>query len=63
MIIAVYWMPQKLLRVNYGTLFSVLLTKCVPMCVIKLILDSYIKQKACALWNIVKSRYFNGKWS
>ena len=28
------------------------------MCVIRLILDSYIRQKACALWNNVKSRYF-----
>ena len=45
-------------RVHYGTLFSVLLTKCVPMCFIRLILDSYIRQKACAIWNNVKSRYF-----
>ena len=28
------------------------------MCFIRLILDSYIRQKACALWNNVKSRYF-----
>ena len=45
-------------RVHYGTLFSVILTKCAPMCVIRLILDSYIRQKACTLWNQVKSRYF-----
>ena len=45
-------------RVHYGTLFSVLLTKCVPMCFIRLILDSYIRQKACAIWNNVKFRYF-----
>ena len=45
-------------RVYYGTWFSVLLTKCVSMCFIRLILDSYIRQKACALWNNVKSRYF-----
>ena len=45
-------------RVHHKTLFSVLLTKCVPMCFIRLILDSYIRQKACALWNNVKSRYF-----
>ena len=36
-------------RVHYRTLFSVLLTKCVPMCFIRLILDSYIRQKACVL--------------
>ena len=28
------------------------------MCFIRLVLDSYIRQKACALWNSVKSRYF-----
>ena len=36
-------------RVHYGTLFRVLLTKCVPMCFIRLVLDSYIRQKACEL--------------
>ena len=45
-------------RVHYGTLFNILLTKCVPMSVIRLILDRYIRQKSCALWNNVKSRYF-----
>ena len=45
-------------RVHYGTLFRVLLTKCESMCFIILILDSYLRQKACALWNNVKSRYF-----
>ena len=45
-------------RVHYRTLFTVLLTKCVPMCFIKLVLDSYIRQKACALLDSVKSRYF-----
>ena len=28
------------------------------MSVIRLILDSYIRQKSCALWDNVKSRYF-----
>ena len=45
-------------RVHYGTLFRLLLTKCVSMCFIRLVLDSHIRQKACALWNSVKSRYF-----
>ena len=45
-------------RGHNGTLFKVLLTKCVPMSVIRLILDSYIRQKSCVLWNNVKSRYF-----
>ena len=45
-------------RAHYGTLFRELLTKCVLICFIGLVLDSYIRQKACALWNSVKSRYF-----
>ena len=28
------------------------------MCFTRLVLDSYIRQKACPLWNSVKSRYF-----
>ena len=45
-------------KVHYRILFRVLLTRCVPMCFIRLVLDSYIRQKACALWNSVKSKYF-----
>ena len=45
-------------RVHYGNLFRVLMTESVPMCFIRLVLDSYIRQKVCALWNSVKSRYF-----
>ena len=45
-------------RVHYGTLFRLLLKKEIPKCIIRLILDSYIRQTSCALWNNVKSRYF-----
>ena len=45
-------------RVYNGTLFRVLLTKCVPILVIRLTLNSCITQKACTLWNNVKSTYF-----
>ena len=36
-------------RVHYGTLFTVLLTKCVPMCAIRLVLDSYTLNEKHAL--------------
>ena len=44
--------------INNTVRFYLLLTKCVPMCKIRLILDCYFRQKSCALWNNVKSRYF-----
>ena len=37
--------------VHYDTLFSLLLKKDVPRCVIRLVFDSYIRHKACATWN------------
>ena len=45
-------------RVHYGTLFRLLLKKDVPRCVIRLVFDSYIRQKACATWNKQMSEYF-----
>ena len=45
-------------RVHDGTLFSLLLKKDVPRCVIRVVFDSYIRQKACATWNKQMSEYF-----
>ena len=45
--------------VHYGKLFRILLSKDIPRCIIRLILDSYIRQTACVTWNSVKSTYFN----
>ena len=45
-------------RVHYGTLFRLLLKKDVPRCVIRLVFDSHIRQKACATWNKQMSEYF-----
>ena len=45
-------------RIHYGTLFRLLLKKDVPRCVIRLVFDSYIRQKACATWNKQMSEYF-----
>ena len=45
-------------RVHYGTLFRLLSKNDVPRCVIRLVFDSYIRQKACATWNKQMSEYF-----
>ena len=45
-------------RVHYGTLFRLLLKNDVPRCVIRLVFDNYIRQKACATWNKQMSEYF-----
>ena len=46
-------------KVHYGKLFRILLDKKVPFCIIRLLLDSYIRQQARVLWNNCNSRYFN----
>ena len=35
------------------------MSKQIPECVIRLILDGYIRQKVCVTWNSMKSIYFN----
>ena len=45
-------------RVHHGTLFRLLLKKDVPRCVLRLVFDSYIRQKACSTWNKQMSEYF-----
>ena len=44
---------------QHGKLFRILLDKKVPFCIIRLLLDSYIRQQARVLWNNCNSRYFN----
>ena len=43
-------------KVNYGKL---LLDRKVPFCIIRLLIDSYIRHQARVLWNTCNSRYFN----
>ena len=45
-------------RVNWGELFSILIEKKVSYIFIRLIFDSYIRQKACVAWGVFRSHYF-----
>ena len=44
-------------RVRYGQLFSILLSIRIPKIVIRLYLDSYMRQKACVSWDNIKTSY------
>ena len=43
---------------HYGKLFTILLAKNVSPYVIRLLIDSYVRQQACVSWNGFKSNYF-----
>ena len=45
--------------VYFGKLFRILLSMDIPRCIIRLIFDSYIRQRACVKWNSTKSLYFS----
>ena len=45
-------------KVHYGKLFTILLAKNVSLHVIRLLIDSYVRQQACVSWNGFKSNYF-----
>ena len=45
-------------KVHYGTMFSILLNKNVPYCIIRLLMDSYVRQEARVIWNSCHSTYF-----
>ena len=45
-------------KVHYGKLFTILLAKNVSPYVIRLLIDSYVRQQACVSWNGFKSNYF-----
>ena len=58
MFIVVCWMPQKpLTEFITEPFFQSIIDEMYTHCFIRLVLDSYIRQNACALWNSVKSRY------
>jgi len=46
-------------KVHFGKLFRLLIKRNMPMLVIRLLLDSYTRQKMCVSWNTCKSRYFD----
>ena len=45
-------------HVHYGTMFSILLNKNVPHCIIRLLMDSYVRQEVRVIWNFCHSTYF-----
>ena len=46
-------------RVHFGTLFKLLLSRNIPIGIVRLLLDSYTRQQACAVWEHHKSCYFS----
>ena len=48
-------------KVHYGTMFSILLNKYVPYCIIRLLMISYVRQEARVIWNSCHSTYFRLK--
>ena len=44
-------------RVHWGKLFSILIEKKMSYIFIRLIFDSYIKEKACVAWGVFRSQY------
>ena len=40
-------------KVHYGKLFTILLAKIVSPYVIRLLIDSYVRQQACDSWNVL----------
>ena len=50
-------------RVHYGKLFRILLSKKLPILIIRWILDSYLRQSVFVMWDLCKSEYlkmYNG---
>ena len=46
-------------KVHYGKLFHLLLNRKVPFCIIRLLMDSYERQRAIVMWNSHMSDYFS----
>ena len=45
-------------RVHFGTLFSLLLKRNLPLGIVRLLLDSYTHQQACTVLDRQKSSFF-----
>ena len=41
-------------HVHNGKLFNILLSNDIPKCIVRLIFDSYLRQKTCLIWSSVK---------
>ena len=45
-------------KVHYGKLFKLLISRCVPFPIIRLLFDSYTRQQVSVSWGSAKSRFF-----
>ena len=45
-------------RMHYGKLFNILLSKKLPICIIRMLLDCYIRQESRASWSSYYADYF-----
>ena len=48
-------------KVHYGTMLSILLHKNVPYCIIRLLMDGYVRKESRVIWNSCHSTYFRLK--
>ena len=48
-------------KVHYGTMLSILLNKNVPYCIIRLLMDVYVRLEARVIWNSCHPTYFRFK--
>ena len=46
-------------RVNFGSLFRLLLKRNLPLGIVRLLFDSYTRQQACTVWDQQKSSFLN----
>ena len=58
MFIVVYYASKAFAKVHYGNFFHILLNRKVPFCSIRLLMDSFERQRARVKWNSHVSEYF-----
>lgn len=46
-------------RLHFGKMFQILMKRNIPLSIIRVLFDSYIRQQACALWGDYRSPYFS----
>ena len=46
-------------KVHYGKLFNVILSRDIHTCIVRIIVNSYIRQKACVSWGSYTTQYFD----
>ena len=46
-------------KVHYGKLFNVLLSRDIHPCMVRITVNTYIRQKACVSWGQARRKHFN----